>query len=169
MDINHLTLEELKIVKDAITQRINELSGETPQQESLEKSKLALRKYILENKEEVIKDLQEIRDKSSKNKQETLEEAAAKEFPLVNDESCKTGFVEKINLKFIRARQTFIKGAKWQSERMYSEEDLKLWLMYRDIYLYNHYTTYLELGLPLQSVDDFIKESYEHLMNMKKN
>jgi hypothetical protein len=125
MDINHLTLEELKIVKDAITQRINELSGETPQQESLEKSKLALRKYILENKEEVIKDLQEIRDKSSKNKQETLEEAAAKEFPLVNDESCKTGFVEKINLKFIRARQTFIKGAKWQAERMYSEKDLE--------------------------------------------
>jgi hypothetical protein len=36
MDINHLTVEELKIVKDAITQRINELSGKTSQQETLE-------------------------------------------------------------------------------------------------------------------------------------
>jgi len=153
MDINHLTLEELKIVKDSITQRINELSGKTSQQESLEKSKLALRKYILENKEEVIKDLQEMRDKSSKNKQETLEEAAEK---YINSEAVTNDY------------KAFIAGAKWQFERMYSEEDLKLWLMHRDIYLYNHYTTYLELGLPLQSVDDFIKESYEYLMNMKK-
>ena len=38
MDINHLTLEELKIVKDAITQRINELSGKTSQQETLEEA-----------------------------------------------------------------------------------------------------------------------------------
>ena len=38
MDINNLTVEELKIVKDAINQRINELSGETSQQETLEES-----------------------------------------------------------------------------------------------------------------------------------
>jgi len=101
--------------------------------------------------------------------QEALKEAAEKEFPLVDTELCRTGVAEEENLHLLGHRKSFIKGAKWQSERMYSEEDLKLWLMYRDIYLYNHYTTYLELGLPLQSVDDFIKESYEYLMNMKKN
>jgi len=129
MDINHLTLEELKIVKDAITQRINELSGETSQQETLEEA--------IEN---------------------TLEE----NYAYKDDGGDRVYFDTQVE-------KCIIDMTKWQSERMYSEEDLKLWLMYRDIYLYNHYTTYLELGLPLQSVDDFIKESYEHLMNMKKN
>jgi archaellum biogenesis ATPase FlaH len=76
MDINHLTLEELKIVKDAIIQRINELSPYPSQQKALEDSKLALRRFILENKEKVTKDLEEMRDKSIKNEQETLEEVA---------------------------------------------------------------------------------------------
>jgi len=76
MDINHLTLEELKIVKDAIVQRINELSPYPSQQKALEDSKLALMKYILENKEKVAKDLEEMRDKSIKNEQETIEEVA---------------------------------------------------------------------------------------------
>jgi hypothetical protein len=122
MDINHLTLEELKIVKDAITQRINELSGETPQQESLEKSKLALRKYILENKEEVIKDLEEMRKKSSKNEQETLEEAAKKyaKIPTTKDiDEEERYYNSNCNLY-----DAFKEGVKWQSERMYRKEEV---------------------------------------------
>jgi hypothetical protein len=127
MDINHLTLEELKIVKDSITQRINELSGKTSQQKSLEKSKLALRKYILENKEEVIKDLQEMRDKSSKNKQETLEEFIK---DVLQDE-----FFTNI-AEYKKAERLIQIGAKWQAERMYSEEEV--------LEILEHHTKYLE-------------------------
>jgi hypothetical protein len=45
-------------------------------------------------------------------KQETLEEASWKYNPL-----------KKLDGEFIRA--AFINGAKWQAERMYSEEDLR--------------------------------------------
>jgi Zn-finger nucleic acid-binding protein len=47
------------------------------------------------------------------NKQETLEEAARKWYS-------NTKLFDKGELN------AFIAGAKWQSERMYSEEDLKL-------------------------------------------
>lgn len=62
----------------------------------------------------------------------------------------------------------FNEGSKWQMERMYSAEELKLWLVHRDVYLYNYYTTYIKSGLPLQSVEDFIKESHEYLMDRKQ-
>jgi molecular chaperone GrpE (heat shock protein) len=46
------------------------------------------------------------------SKQETLEQASWRFNPL-----------KKLDGEFLRA--AFMKGAKWQSERMYSEEDLK--------------------------------------------
>ena len=59
-----------------------------------------------------------------KPKQETLEEAAEKEFPLVDTQWCRTGAAEEENLQLLGARKSFIKGAKWQAERMYSEEEI---------------------------------------------
>jgi hypothetical protein len=49
-------------------------------------------------------------------KQETLEEAAEREASL---------FYEKGSLDWNKYRQVFTEGAKWQAERMYSEEDLE--------------------------------------------
>jgi hypothetical protein len=58
-------------------------------------------------------------------KQETLEEAAEKEFPLIDTEWCRTDACEEENLHLLGHRKSFIKGAKWQAERMYSEEDMR--------------------------------------------
>ena len=55
-----------------------------------------------------------------------LEEAAEKEFPLIDTEWCRTGACEEENLHLLGHRKSFIAGAKWQAERMYSEEDMKL-------------------------------------------
>jgi hypothetical protein len=55
-----------------------------------------------------------------------------------------------------------------KQEERYTEQELKLWLKHRDVYLYNHYTTYIKSGLPLQSVEDFIKESHEYLMDREQ-
>jgi len=58
---------------------------------------------------------------------ETLEEAAEKEFPLVDTEWCRTGAAEEENLHLLGHRKSFIKGAKWQQEqdnKMYSEEEV---------------------------------------------
>jgi hypothetical protein len=57
--------------------------------------------------------------------QYTSEEAAEKEFPLIDTEWCRTGACEEENLHLLGHRKSFIKGAKWQEERMYSEEDLR--------------------------------------------
>jgi hypothetical protein len=57
-------------------------------------------------------------------KKETLEEAAEKEFPLIDTEWCRTGVCEEENLHLLGHRKSFIKGAKWQAERMYSEEEV---------------------------------------------
>jgi hypothetical protein len=54
------------------------------------------------------------------------------------------------------------------AKQMYSEEELKSWLVHRDLYLYNYYTTYIKSGIPLQSVEDFIKEHHEYLMDRKQ-
>jgi hypothetical protein len=55
-----------------------------------------------------------------------------------------------------------------KQEERYTEQELKLWLKHRDVYLYNYYTTYMKSGLPLQSVEDFIKESHEYLMDREQ-
>jgi hypothetical protein len=50
-------------------------------------------------------------------KKETLEEAAAKHFN-------KEVFVEGVTIQYA-LQEAFITGAKYQAERMYSEEDMK--------------------------------------------
>jgi hypothetical protein len=50
-------------------------------------------------------------------KQETLEEVAEKEASL---------FYEKGSLDWNKYRQVFIEGAKWQEQRMYSEEEVEI-------------------------------------------
>jgi hypothetical protein len=57
---------------------------------------------------------------------ETLEQAAEKEFPLLDTQWCRTGAAEEENLELLGHRKSFIKGAKWQAERMYSEEEVNL-------------------------------------------
>ena len=57
-------------------------------------------------------------------KKETLEAAAEKEFPLIDTEWCRTGACEEENLHLLGHRRSFIKGAKYQAERMYSEEEV---------------------------------------------
>jgi hypothetical protein len=57
---------------------------------------------------------------------ETLEDAAEKEFPLLDTQWCRTGAAEEENLELLGHRKSFIKGAKWQAERMYSEEEVNL-------------------------------------------
>jgi hypothetical protein len=86
-----------------------------------ENAKLVLREYLIANKEEVVKDLEQMHEWSNTNKQETVEEAAAREFPLLN-----TGFLsdDEEDLHLLGHRKSFIKGAKWQAERMYSEEEV---------------------------------------------
>ncbi len=68
----------------------------------------------------------------------------------------------------LEAVDAFVEGAKWHAERSYSEEELKSWLVHRDLYLYNYYTTYIKSGIPLESVEDFIKEHHEYLMDRKQ-
>jgi hypothetical protein len=86
---------------------------ESKQDPTLENAKLALREYILANKEKVTEDLQEMREKSDSGRDETLEEAALSFLPrseVEHDTDFITGF------EF---------GANWMAERMYSEEELK--------------------------------------------
>jgi len=91
---------------------------EEPKQDStLENAKLALREYLLTNKEKVTKDLQEMREKSGTSKDETLEEVAENRYVqgvyVINGiDICEA------------SRECFIEGAKWQQERMYSEEEI---------------------------------------------
>lgn len=58
------------------------------------------------------------------HKQETIEEATEREFPLMDTKWCRTGAVEEENFQLLGHRRSFIKGAKWQADRMYSEEDM---------------------------------------------
>ena len=59
-----------------------------------------------------------------KPKQETLEEAAEKEFPLMDIKWCRTGACEEENFQLLGHRRSFIKGVKWQQERSYSEKEV---------------------------------------------
>jgi hypothetical protein len=84
----------------------NKEQEEPKQDPTLKNAKLALREHLLANKEQVAKDLQEMREKSGRDL--TIEEAAAN---LADPGLCKT--------------DNWIAGAKWQAERMYSEEEVK--------------------------------------------
>ena len=55
------------------------------------------------------------------NKQETLEEAAEKEFPLLDTKWSRNGAAEEENLQLLGHRKSFINGAKWQQKRSYSD------------------------------------------------
>jgi hypothetical protein len=64
---------------------------------------------------------------------ETLEQAAEKEFPLLNTQWCKTGAAEEENLQLLGHRKSFIKGAKWQAERMYNDAiEFAEWIRIKD-------------------------------------
>ena len=52
-------------------------------------------------------------------KHSTLEEAAEKEFPLIDTEWCRTGACEEENLHLLGHRKSFIKGAKSDAARDY--------------------------------------------------
>ena len=62
----------------------------------------------------------------------------------------------------------FKKGVKWQQERSYSFDELRLLLIERDVYLYNYYTTYKKSGIPMENVDKYIEDSHEYLMGRKQ-
>jgi len=74
----------------------------------------------------------------AKPKQETLEEAAEKAFP--TDPGVPIDSLNKLELiKYLnnaKKKEGFIAGAKWQAERMYSEEEVK------DILIRSKYTNY---------------------------
>ena len=57
---------------------------------------------------------------------ETIEEAAEKEFPLMDTEWCRTGACEEENFQLLGHRRSFKKGANWQAKRMYSEEEVRV-------------------------------------------
>jgi hypothetical protein len=75
-----------------------------------ENAKLVLREHLIANKEEVVKDLEQMREWSNTNKQETLEEG----FDRIYKE------LDFSEFDFA----SFKLGVKWQSERMYSEEEV---------------------------------------------
>jgi hypothetical protein len=90
---------------------------EEPKQDSVfENAKLVLREHLLENKEQVTKDLQEMKVKSSTNRDETLEDAAEMYSNSHQDVSGELG-------KYL-VKAVFQDGANWQAERMYSEKEV---------------------------------------------
>jgi hypothetical protein len=95
-----------------------------PQEESKQEP-LSFPPFDKEKADVITKEGQKvIRELRSNIQQETLEEAAEKEFPLIDTEWCRTGDCEEENLHLLGHRKSFIKGANWQSKRMYSEEDM---------------------------------------------
>jgi len=110
-----------------------------------ENAKLVLREHLIANKEEVVKDLEQMREWSNTNKQETLEEAAVK----------YSNNFTKDEGKF--AIEDFINGAKWQQERSYSEEEVFDLLYKRDLYLLNR-DEEVELELPDEWFKQFKKK-----------
>jgi hypothetical protein len=65
-------------------------------------------------------------------KQETIEEASLR---LVPNRNTKTPFGSSQQITPTRERNTFIKGAKWQAERMYSEEEVLMIIQECKMYL----------------------------------
>jgi hypothetical protein len=96
-----------------------------------ENAKLVLREHLIANKEEVVKDLEQMREWSNTNKQETLEEAAENRYVqgvyVINGiDICEA------------SRECFIAGANYQAEKMYSEQEVIELLNNFRIYSYNH-------------------------------
>jgi hypothetical protein len=70
--------------------------------------------------------------------------------------------------EWISPMQKFTLKEETKQPILYTEEEVRSWLIHRDVYLYNYYTTYKNKDIPLQSVDDFIEENHEYLMNREK-
>jgi hypothetical protein len=85
-----------------------------------ENAKLVLREHLIANKEEVVKDLEQMREWSNTNKQETLEEAAEKRIPT----SPKVWDLTETR------RSDFKAGAKWMLEKL---QDFDTWKEWKDI------------------------------------
>jgi hypothetical protein len=93
---------------------------EEPKQESVfENARLVLREHITTNKEQVARDLQEMREKSS-SRDLPLKEAAENYYDIIAEKSSLYGRDE-----YIAYSQGVQDGVKFQQERMYSEEDMK--------------------------------------------
>ena len=91
-------------------------------QSIFENARLVLREHITANKEQVARDLQEMREKSI-TRDLTLEEAAEEFY----SEQSKA-YEDEIEPMFDISRYLvsgFIEGAKWQQKRNYSEEEVK--------------------------------------------
>ena len=91
--------------------------------------------------------------KIHKPKQETLEKAAEKYADFSND-YVPMSFGDKFNET---SKRDFIAGAKWQSKRMYSEEEVLDLLYKRDLYMLNRDETQ-ELELPTDWFKEFKKK-----------
>jgi hypothetical protein len=113
-------LPDFKITKnifDFVTD-LSDTNKEEPKQDpTLENAKLALRKYILTNKEKVTEDLQEMRKKSGNGRYETLEEASEM---FISKYYSGEGYERDIEeaIKF---------GAKWMEEEMEKLRDFETW------------------------------------------
>ena len=77
-------------------------------------------------------------------KQETLEESAEKHANLFYDKNTES--IEWSNRKY-----NFIEGAKWQQERMYSEEEVRL------AYFQGEKDSYVKGGQTKEMENEFIK------------
>ena len=87
--------------------------------------------------------------------QETLEEAAKNYGWRIKRNTFSDAV--KANELAESAKQDFIKGAEWQAERMYSEEEVLQLLYKRDLYLLNRDET-VELELPEEWFEQFKKK-----------
>jgi hypothetical protein len=87
-----------------------------------------------------------MREKSGTGRDETLEEAAKRTY--------QKGLQDDIDLSFYDGVRL---GAEWQSERMYSEEEVVELLYKRDLYLLNR-DEEVELELPNDWFEQFKKK-----------
>ena len=98
-----------------------EFGSEEPKQESVfENAKSTLRKHLFDNKAKVARDLEQMREWSNDNKQETLEEAAEK---YAEGKSSNPTF-RNTHIRDFKA------GADWQAERMYSQDEILMAMGY---------------------------------------
>ena len=117
-----------KELDDALEEEFG--SEETKPKDIFENAKSVLRKHLFDNKAKVARDLEQMREWSNTNKQETLEEAAEKyaESNQYGLEYYDEGGYQGIEVKSF-AEKLVNFTTKWQAERMYSEEiDLINWL-----------------------------------------
>jgi hypothetical protein len=75
---------------------------------------------------------------------ETLEEAAARHFN-------KEDLVEGVNIQYV-LQCAFIEGSKWQSERMYSQEDL---ISFAHFYFKEEFNSTMQTS---KSTDEILQE-----------